>query len=261
MKKVVLLSGASGSLGKAVSEYLSNQGHLVYCGARNPGNINMSNDNIRPLKLDITIDEDCETAIKKIIEDEGRIDVLINNASTTLHGPTVEFASKDFANILDVNAVGAFRLMKNVYPHMKNQKYGKIINITSLNGLISFPNFGLYNASKFAIEALGTALSYEWQRDGIFVTNIAPGAIKSEVEESSRSLSHKSAREKFLVLRILMPLVSQQKIISKIEAVINSSSPPAQVILGMDVQITTLLKRVLPFWAWDRLLRFVWNKK
>jgi NAD(P)-dependent dehydrogenase (short-subunit alcohol dehydrogenase family) len=261
MKKVILLSGASGSLGKAVSEYLSSQGHLVYCGARNPDNISISNDNIRPLKLDITLDNDCETAIKRIIADEGRIDVLINNASATVHGPTVEFDSKAFIEILDVNAVGAFRLMKNVHPHMKDQKSGKIINITSLNGLISFPNFGLYNASKFAIEALGTALSYEWQRDGIFVTNIAPGAIKSESKDSNQSLSHKPAREKFLVLRILMPLVSQQKIISKIEAVINSSSPPTQVILGMDAKITTLAKRFMPFWAWDRLLRFVWNKK
>ncbi len=257
---VILVTGGSGGLGKVLVETLAAKNFIVYSGDLKPGD-NTDNELIRPLEFDITSDQDCSDAIQKIIDEEGRIDILINNAAYSLAGPTVDFETDDFINIINTNAVGSFRLLRNVYHHMKKQGSGRIINITSLNGLIAFPNFGLYSASKFAAEALGTALRYEWQKDGIWVTNIAPGAIKSDDGDNIKMSSHKSAREKFFLLRVLLPMTTRKMIVKKIEKVIDSPSPPARVIIGMDALITTLLKRLLPLYFWDLLLRYIWNKK
>ena len=211
--------------------------------------------------LDITSNKDCKLAVEKIISEEGRIDVLINNAAYTLAGPTIEFESQEYLEILNINAVGAFRLIKEVYPYMKGKKSGKIINITSFNGLVSLPNFGLYSSSKFAMEALGLSLRYELAEDGICVTNVAPGAISIDRQKRGKTLPHRTAREKFWILRILMPMISRDAIVRKVENIIENSSPPARVVLGRDAKITTFLQRCLPSVVWDRLMRFVWNKK
>ena len=260
MRKTILITGCSSGLGEKLAEALSSRGYKVYAGARNPEDIKIRGKLIRPVKLDITKEAQCEEAIRYIIEKEGKIDVLINNAGYTIAGPTSDFTPQDYLNILDTNAVGAFRLVRLVLPQMKKQKSGKIINITSLNGLISLPNFGLYSSSKFALEALGQALRYELAKDNISVTNVAPGAILSK-SLKGKSLPHRSAREKFLLLKILMPMITQEEVVRKINSIIDNPHPPARAILGRDAKITYFLQKVLPFSVWDKLLLFVWNKK
>jgi short-subunit dehydrogenase len=215
--------------------------------------------NEKDIRLDISGDNDCESAIEKIQKEVGRIDVLINNAGYTISGKTCEFGSTEYLNILNVNVIGAFRLIKKVVPTMKKQKSGRIINITSLNGLVSLPNFGLYSSSKFALDALGVALRYELAKDGIWITNVAPGAISSG--EKGTSLPHKPAREKLWILKLLMPMISREEIAGKIEEIIRKPNPPSQVVLGNDAKITYFLQRFLPSCCWDRLMFYVWNKK
>jgi NAD(P)-dependent dehydrogenase (short-subunit alcohol dehydrogenase family) len=173
-------------------------------------------------------------------------------------GPTSSFTPDDYLNLLDTNAVGAFRLIREVVPHMQKQKSGRIVNITSLNGLVSLPNFGLYSSSKFAFEALGLALRYELAKDGILVTNIAPGAIASPAKFD---MPHKSAREKFWLLKILMPMISYEKVAQAINSVLKDDMPPARVLLGADAKITFFLYRFLPISLWDNLMFYIWNKK
>jgi NAD(P)-dependent dehydrogenase (short-subunit alcohol dehydrogenase family) len=261
-KKVVLVTGSTSTIGRQLIEHLAARGCIVYAGARNPEKLTKKVNYIRPITLDITVDNDCKTAIQRIVDEEGRIDVLINNAAYTLTGPITDFNAQDYINLLDTNVVGAFRLLRCVYTHMKQQKSGRIINITSLNGLVSLPNFSLYSSSKFALEALGLALRQEWQQDGIWITNVAPGALKSELQVGDQGINtDRTARQKFWILRILMPMVTQKKVVEKIATVIYCKTPPARVILGMDAHITTFLNRVLSSTMWDLLLRFVWNKK
>ena len=260
MRRIVLITGCSSGLGEKLAQVLSNQGHEVYAGARDPEKIQVTNKFIHPIKLDITKDSECSQAVKYVLGKEGKIDVLINNAGYSLVGSTSDFDPGEYQNILDTNAVGAFRLMRLVIPEMKRRKSGKIINITSLNGLISLPNFGLYSSSKFAIEALGQALRYELAKDNIGVTNVAPGAISS-TSLKGKSLPHRSAREKFFLLKVLLPMITQKEVVRKINSIIDNPHPPARVILGRDAKITYFLQKYLPFWAWDKLLLFVWNKK
>lgn len=264
--RTILITGCSRGLGKFLAEFFANKGWVVYAGIRKPEDIKElksawreSHPAIYPIKLDITVDKDCKKAVKKIVANKERIDVLINNAAYTLVGPTERFTPQEYLDILDTNTVGAFRLIREVIPKMRSQKNGRIINITSLNGIISLPNMGLYSSSKFALEALGFAMRYELEKDGVWVTNIAPGAITKE-EKSSGESSHLSVREKFWVIKKLMPLISQEEIARAIEKVIKEPKPPAQAILGRDTKVITFLQRFLPQKLWDSLLSFIWQR-
>jgi len=266
MSQVFFISGCSRGLGKCLAETLSSKGCIVYAGIKKSEDINKlksswaySHPGIHPIKLDITIDKDCKKAVKKIVANEGKIDFLINNAAYVLTGPTDFFTAQEYINILNINAVGAFRLIREVTPQMRFQKNGRIINITSLNGILALPNFGLYSSSKFALEGLALALRYELKKDNILVTNIEPGAIANKIV-LSKKISHIPAREKFWLIRTMMPMITQEKVIREIEKVINSPKPPARIILGRDAKITTFLQRFLPQRLWDYLLSFIWQK-
>lgn len=265
MSKVVLITGCSRGLGRLLAETLASKGFIVYAGVRKPEDIGHlksvwrdSHPIIYPIKLDITVDKDCKGVVRRIVVNEKRFDVLINNAAYALAGPTDQFTTQEYLDILNTNAVGAFRIIREVIPQMRSQKSGRIINITSLNGVLSLPNFGIYSSSKFALEALGLALRYELKSSNIWVTNIEPGAIAQKTESTKR-LPHVPAREKFWIIKKLMPMVSQKEVIEAIEKVVNSPKPPARVILGRDAQITTFLQRFLPQRLWDFLLSFVWR--
>lgn len=252
-KKIVLLTGAKGGLGQVIAEHLIAKGHVVYGTSRNkePSDIN----GIRWLVMDINSDEDCMNAIANITAKEGRLDIVVNNAGITLSGPTLDFSTSDFKNIFDTNVIGPFRLIKAAYSHPI--KPSLIINITSLNGFMSYPNFGLYSASKFALEALGFALRYELS-PSTKVVNVAPGAIHSK---ASNKMSHKPARERIPLLKWLMPLTLQEDVAIVIGKLISAATVPPRVLIGRDAQIINALQRILPFTIFDKIIFYIWRKK
>lgn len=260
MRKVILVTGSSSELGKKIVEKFSNDGDIVYAATRNPNKLEVNRNRVRAIKLDVTEDGDCKEAVAKIIKKEGKLDVLVNVAGNSLAGPTLDFTAEDYLSILNINVVGAFRIIQQVVPYMVKRKSGRIINITSLSGLVAFPNFGLYSSSKFALEALGLSLRYELAKNNVWVTNIAPGAIKSEIEKQN-SIPHKTAREKFKLLGLLMPMVTTNEIADNILEVTKMKKPPPSVILGTDAKIIYLLRKFLPSSFWDSLQFFVWNRK
>lgn len=255
--RVTLITGASKGLGFLLAEYLQKQGFRVYAGVRDNSAFASG---VTPVRLDVSSDQDCQEAIGTVVEREGRLDILVNNAASVLVGPTENFGVKEYRDILDVNAVGPFRLIREVVPVMRRQGGGKIINITSLNGLVALPNFGLYSSSKFALEALALSLRQELKKDNIWVTNIEPGAMVG-LGQSEKKIPHLTARDKFWLLRYLLPLLPPAVVARKVLDVLKDPRPPAQILLGRDAQITFLLQRFLPQFLWDALLSFVWNKK
>lgn len=258
--KVVLITGASSGLGKALMEkFIDNGNYKVYAGIKNAKEELVGIKGVTRVNLDVTRDSDVEQFIDLIMMKEKRIDVLINNAGITLVGQTDKFDIIDYKNILDVNSIGAFRLIKKSLPLMK-ENGGRIINIVSLNGVVAFPNFGLYSSSKFAEEALGTSLRYELYKENIFVTNIIPGAIKRE-KELDKGLPHKSAREKFVLLKILMPMLTYKDVARQIIKCVENPCPPARVLLGNDALLTCFLNKLVPNNMWDKIMLYVWNKK
>ncbi len=257
MKKVALVTGATSELGEKVIGRLLERGCIVYAASREKTRIRRKY--LYPVVLDVRNDNLCKTLIKKIVDEARRLDYLINIAGYTISGSSLSFSTSDFKNLIDTNLLGPFRLIKEVYPVMKKQEGGRIVNITSLNGLVSLPNFGLYSASKHALEALGNALYYELFSENIFVTNVAPGAIKKE-REKKPSLTHKPAREKFFILKFLMPMLSADEVASRIVDLLDKKTPPPTLVLGMDSKIVLFLRRILPGFLWSRLLRFIWEK-
>jgi short-subunit dehydrogenase len=258
MRKIVLVTGASSGLGKSIAEHLVAHGYVVYGGVREPKKHKSSGD-LHYVKLDITSDNDVKNAVRKIITDHKRIDVLVNCAGLTMVGATTDFTTDDYANLLNTNAVGAFRLVKEIVSFMKKQKSGKIINITSMNGLVSFPNFGLYSSSKFALDALSTALHYELKKDGIDVVAIAPGAIYNPDIDTSK-MPHRPARDKFLMLKVLLPMVTQDKIVHAIISTIESKNAPSRIVLGRDTKLVHTMNRIMPQNLWNRMMLYIWQK-
>lgn len=179
MNKVVVITGGSSGIGKAIGEYLQNKGYTVYGTSRNPNTVKDSK--IPLLALDVRERESIYNAIQEVISKSGRIDVLINNAGVGITGPIEEIPSEEIRNNFETNLFGPIEVMKAVLPHMRSQKSGLIINITSIAGYMGLPYRGIYSASKGALELITEALRMETKQFGIEITNIAPGDFATNI--------------------------------------------------------------------------------
>jgi short-subunit dehydrogenase len=181
MKKVILITGASAGIGKDFAKYLLQDGHIVYGAARRVDKM----EDIRllgakVLEMDVTDDAAMINGIDTIIKNEGRIDVLINNAGFGSYGAIEDVPISDARYQLEVNLFGAARLAQLVIPHMRKEHFGRIINISSIGGKLASMLGGWYHASKFALEGLSDSLRSEVEQFGIDVVVIEPGGVKSE---------------------------------------------------------------------------------
>ena len=181
MKQVVLITGASSGMGKETARLLSQQGYQVYAAARRTEKMqDLVPLGIRPLQLDVADDDSMTAAIAHIIQQEGKIDVLVNNAGFGSYGAVEDVPLEEARYQLEVNVFGAARLAQLVLPHMRAQHSGKIVNISSIGGKFALPLGGWYHASKFALEALSDSLRNEVKQFGIDVIVIEPGGVQTE---------------------------------------------------------------------------------
>lgn len=250
---IILITGGASGLGREIALEFGRKNYTVYCTSRNEEVSDFSN--IHFLKMDVTSDADVQAAISKIVANEGCIDVIVNNAGITLSGPTLDFSIEDFKAIFDTNVISHLRILKEVFRYPQKPK--KVINITSLNGFFSFPNFGIYCASKFAAEALGLALRYELGPE-TQVVNVSPGALAAE---SQKKMPHRSVREKIKILNWLMPLTSQKDVARKVEELVRMKRVPSQVRIGRDAHIIHMMQKILPDFVFDRIVFFIWKKR
>ena len=181
MAKTVLVTGASAGIGKATAIYLAQSGYNVYGAARRTEKMqDLKNYGIKPIAIDVTKDESITACVEQIFKEAGSIDVLVNNAGFGSEGAIEDVTMQDAKYQLEVNVFGAMRLTQLVLPKMRQNKYGKIVNVSSVGGKIALPLGGWYHASKFAIEALSDSMRMEVKQFGIDVIVIEPGGIKSE---------------------------------------------------------------------------------
>ena len=181
MTKTVLVTGASAGIGKATAILLAQNGYNVYGAARRTEKMqDLKNYGIKPIALDVTKDESVTACIEQIFKEAGSIDILVNNAGFGSYGAIEDITMQDAKYQLEVNVFGAMRLTQLVLPKMRQNQYGKIINISSVGGKIAFPFGGWYHASKFALEGLSDSLRMEVKQFGIDVIVIEPGSVKSE---------------------------------------------------------------------------------
>jgi len=191
--QVVLVTGASTGFGRLFTETLARKGYTVFATMRDPKGKNAKNAgeiealakkeslSIHILDLDVTKDDSVDKALKAVIDKAGRVDVVINNAGFVVTGLmetiTIEEAQRQF----DTNFFGCVRVNRAALPHMRKQKSGLLLHISSGAGRIVFPSFGFYCASKFALEAFSEAYNYELAGQGIQSVSIQPGAYQTAV--------------------------------------------------------------------------------
>lgn len=186
MKKI-LITGCSTGFGYNATKHFAQKGYQVYASMRNSTskNVEKANElldfaksnglNIEVLDIDVLSDESVDNAISKL----PAIDVLINNAGAGFGGPIESFTSTQILDQLDINVVGTMRVAKAVLPKMRAQKSGLIIQLSSVVGRIAVPGFGVYNASKWALEGISEALRYELAPSGIDVVLVEPGPFET----------------------------------------------------------------------------------
>ena len=172
MGKVILITGVSSGFGKASATALAKAGHHVY-GTVRKGETGI--DNVSILKMDLNDVQSLKNAVSAIIEKEGKLDVLINNAGMHIGGP-VETTPMEFIRLqIDTNISGTLLVTREVLPHMRRAASGTIINISSIGGLMGLPFQGIYSAAKFAMEGFSEALRMEVRQFGIKIVVINPG--------------------------------------------------------------------------------------
>ena len=192
-KKVVLITGSAGGIGKATAEVLIEEGYIVYGGdilvEKNQYLIKIGG---YPLKMDISKENEVEAGVEQIIKEQGRIDVLFANAGYNLHGPLECVDIVDAQKQFDVNVFGHARCARAVLPYMREQGCGNIIINTSLGGKISAPGMSWYTASKYALEAFADGLRMEVRKFKISVSIIEPGAILTDIQKNAVSSLEKA---------------------------------------------------------------------
>ena len=191
MNKTILITGASTGFGRDTAETLSRAGHKVFASMRDPEAKNRTHadalrgQNIEVVELDVTDSQSVDRAVAAVVARAGRIDVLINNAGVLAAGVSEAFTSEQARTLFDVNVIGLHRVTRAVLPHLRRHNDGLIINIGSIVGRVTFPFFGIYGASKFAVEALTDSFRYEVSQLGIDVALVQPSAYPTQLYASA----------------------------------------------------------------------------
>lgn len=262
MSKIVLITGGSSGLGKSTGEYLVKKGCTVYGTSRDPDRFK-NFDAFTLIKLDVADKTSMERAVQTIIEKEGKIDVLINNAGVGITGPVEETPEEEILKAFDINFHGPLNLIKIVLPHMRNQNNGLIINITSIAGYMGLPYRGIYSATKGALELITEAMRMEIKDFGVKMTNIAPGDFATNIasgryhapvlDTSPYKIPYKKCLE---MMNEHVNSGDDPKLVAEmIYRVINTKKPKIHYKVGAFMQkFSIVLKRILPDRMYEKLL-------
>ncbi|MFD2940278.1 oxidoreductase [Flavobacterium notoginsengisoli] len=266
MEKVVLITGASAGIGRETAKVLAKKGFKVYAAARRTDKLKeLVLFNVTPLFVDMADENTMQTAVERIIQAEKRIDVLINCAGYGVYGPLEDVSIQKAREQMEVNVIGPARLIQLVLPKMRDNRYGKIINITSGGGKFSTPYGSWYHSSKFAFEGLSDSLRNEVKQFGIDVIVIEPGSVKSEFSaiavnslvENTKTNDYKGAVSrisqsyKAMDKNVSSPSLIAELILKAIEA----KSPKTRYAGGFGIKPTLFLRWLLSDKLFDRMLQ------
>ena len=181
-QKAILVTGASSGIGHKIVERLSSQGYFVYAGARSPDDLRQlgAMKNVQAIRLDVTAPQDIAAAVATVTNAGRGLYGVVNNAGVLVVAPLIEMEEKDLDFIFGVNVYGPYRITKAFAPLLLASK-GRVVNISSLNGIVASPMIGAYSMSKHAIEAFGDGLAAEMARFGVRVSLIEPGNYGTEI--------------------------------------------------------------------------------
>lgn len=259
--KVVLITGGSSGIGKAIGEFLLDKGFSVYGTSRNPDRVPLSRFPL--VALEVRDADSIKRAVAEVIEKAGRIDVLINNAGVGITGPIEEIPTDEIRGNFETNLFGPIEVIKAVLPGMRSQKSGLIINITSIAGYMGLPYRGIYSASKGALELITEALRMEVKPFGINITNIAPGDFATNIASGRYHAPLNNDSPYFKPYGNTLKMMDSHvdtgsdpsEMAQAVFIIINEKNPAIHYKVGAFMQkFSIILKRVLPDKVYEKML-------
>jgi NAD(P)-dependent dehydrogenase (short-subunit alcohol dehydrogenase family) len=270
--KAVLITGCSSGIGRATAAHLAEHGWAVYATARSLESIKpLEQQGCRLLELDVTDEESMRAAVDAVEEAEGAVGVLVNNAGYSQSGAVEEVPLDAVRRQFETNVFGLVRLTQMVLPGMRNQSWGKLVNVSSIGGKVTFPGGGHYHATKHAVEAISDALRFEVRGFGVDVIVIEPGLIKTsfgdtavssieaETPDNGAYADFNAAVAEATTGAYEGPLArlggGPEDVARVIEKAIEARRPKARYPVTASAHLILGQRKLLPDRAWDRFLR------
>ncbi|MCW2969145.1 MAG: short-chain dehydrogenase/reductase [Solirubrobacterales bacterium] len=272
--EAVLITGCSSGIGRATALRLAASGWTVYASARRPESIaDLQDAGCRTLALDVTDEDSMRAAVDVVEQAEGAVGVLVNNAGYSQSG-AIETVPIDAARRqFETNVFGLVRLTQLVLPNMRRRGRGKIVNVGSMGGLLSFPGAGHYHATKHALEALSDAMRFELRGFGIDVILLEPGLITTDFPGAATTAmaqaSGESEQGPYARFNAAVGVITTgayegsarllgagpDRVAKVIERAITRRRPPARIKVTASARLLVAVRRLLSDRAWDALMR------
>ncbi|MGG0717542.1 oxidoreductase [Robertmurraya massiliosenegalensis] len=261
--RVVLITGASAGMGEAAAKLFYEKGYIVYAGARRIEKMeHLQQLGINTRYLDVTNTESIQSFVNEILQKEKRIDILINSAGYGSFGALEDVSPEEAKRQFDVNVFGAVNLTQLVLPTMREQRSGKIVNISSIGGQIYTPLGGWYYASKHALEAISDTLRLEMKPFGVDVIIIEPGGTATEWQKvtnehmlaaTSMDSPYRSLVEQFASIEET-GFATSEDIAKLIYKSVTDRKPKTRYQLRFSEKLIVVLARKLPYKMFDRIM-------
>jgi len=271
VSKAVLITGCSSGIGHATAELLAEKGWKVYATARRKESIaDLAERGCKTLDLDVTDEASMQAAVDAVEQAEGAIGVLINNAGYSQSGAVEDVPLDQLRRQFETNVFGLVGMCQLVLPGMRRQDWGKIVNLSSMGGRLTFPGGGVYHASKHAVEAISDALRFEVRGFGVDVVTIEPGLIKTQFGATAAATIGESTTDgpyggfnaavaKATTETYEGPLGrlggGPETVARKIEKAISRRRPRARYPVTPSARLFLVQRRLLPDRTWDAFLR------
>jgi NAD(P)-dependent dehydrogenase (short-subunit alcohol dehydrogenase family) len=271
VSKAVLITGCSSGIGWATAKRLSEVGWRVYATARNVEKTTpLEESGCRLLPLDVTDEDSMRWAVEEVEREEGAVGVLVNNAGYSQSGAVEAVPIEKVRAQFETNVFGLARMCQLVLPGMRRQGYGRIVNVSSMGGKLTFPGAGYYHASKHAVEAISNALRFEMEGFGIKVSVIEPGLIRTgfanaavgsmDGPESGPYAGFDEAVAKATTENYEQGPFSRlagepEAVAEAIEHALSARNPRSRYAVTPSAHLFLGLRRLLPDGAWDAVLK------
>src|SRR5215469_2079395 len=264
----VLITGCSSGIGRATAQSLVQGGYQVYATARRPETLkDLHEAGAKTLALDVTDEDSMTAAVKSVEQEHGQVGTLINNAGYGAYGPVEEVSIADARREFETNVFGLGRMCQLVLPGMRQAGRGRIVNIGSMGGRITFPAGGWYHASKYAVEALSDALRVEVASFGIRIVLVEPGLIRTEFGSvASSGLTGAGSDGPYAAIRAAADSVTEQTYRSRaavgpdavartVKRAMESAHPHARYLITPGARVLVQTKRFGGDRVWDAVVR------
>lgn len=277
VSKAVLITGCSSGIGRATARRLAAGGWTVYASARRPESIaDLEAAGCRTLALDVTDEDSMAAAVRAVEETHGAVGVLVNNAGYSQSGAIETVPLEAVRRQFETNVFGLARLTQLVLPKMRDQRWGKVVNLGSMGGKLVFPGGGWYHATKFALEAVSDALRFEVRGFGIDVILLEPGLITTEFGNAAAasmadvgSSPAAADGDPYATFNATVGSVTQgaytspmrllgappERVAKVIERAIRKRRAPTRVTITPSAKLTIPTRRLVPDRVWDAMMR------